>query len=89
MMFLQKQNNISFVARPSLDAQKNDESIVDCLRNISAELLLSAKLKVPAYHLDFGPSYDGVTIQDKHFSTGPLFNKADKVTSNPSKRRQG
>ena len=89
MMFLQKQNNRLFVVRLSLDAQKNDESIVDCLRNISAELLLSAKLKVPAYHLDFGPSYDGVTIQDNHFSTGPLFKKADKVTSNPSKRRQG
>jgi hypothetical protein len=38
--------------------------IVDCLRGISAERLLSAKLEVPSFHLDFGPSYDGVTVKD-------------------------
>jgi hypothetical protein len=37
---------------------------VDCLRGISAERLLSAKLEVPSFHLDFGPSYDGVTVKD-------------------------
>ena len=38
--------------------------IVDCLRGISAERLLAAKLDVPSFHLDFGPSFDGVTVKD-------------------------
>lgn len=38
--------------------------IVNCLRTISAERLLGAKLNVPSFHLEFGPSFDGITIKD-------------------------
>ena len=49
------------------DLRNEHEKIVDCLRNITAEELLSAKLSVPSFHLDFGPSFDGVTIRDNFY----------------------
>ena len=42
----------------------SDFQIVDCLRAISSERLISAKLEVPSFHVDFGPSFDGVTVKD-------------------------
>lgn len=46
-----------------LTSTRNEE-IVKCLREVSVERLLTAKLSVPSFHLDFGPSFDGVTIKD-------------------------
>ena len=46
------------------DLTNDHGKIVDCLRNISAARLMAAKLNVPSFHLDFGPSFDGVTIKN-------------------------
>ena len=45
-------------------SSSNNDQIVKCLREVPVEQLLSAKLSVPSFHLDFGPSFDGVTIKD-------------------------
>jgi hypothetical protein len=37
---------------------------VCAFRSVPASQLVSAKLRVPSFHLDFGPSFDGVTIKD-------------------------
>ena len=46
------------------DLTNEHGKIVDCLRNISAARLMATKLNVPSFHLDFGPSFDGVTIKN-------------------------
>ena len=33
-------------------------------RSVPAEELVAAKLRVPSFHEDFGPSFDGVTVKD-------------------------
>ena len=33
-------------------------------RAVPAEELVAAKLRVPSFHQDFGPSFDGVTVKD-------------------------
>jgi len=46
------------------DLTNEHGKIIDCLRNISAEQLMSAHLNTPSFHEDFGPSFDGVTIKN-------------------------
>ena len=46
------------------DLTNEHGKVVDCLRNVTAEKLMSAQLNVPSFHLDFGPSFDGVTIKN-------------------------
>nr|XP_040566770.1 neuroligin-1-like [Lepeophtheirus salmonis] len=41
-----------------------NNDIISCLRKKSAEDLMAIDLNVPSFHLDFGPSFDGVTIKD-------------------------
>ena len=45
-------------------AKEEEERLINCLRTIPAEKLLRVTLRVPSFHLDFGPSFDGVTIKD-------------------------
>ena len=33
-------------------------------RGVPAEELVAAKLRVPSFHQDFGPSFDGVTVKN-------------------------
>ena len=40
------------------------------LRSVPAEELVAAKLRVPSFHQDFGPSFDGVTIKDDNSPGG-------------------
>ncbi|XP_059081378.1 neuroligin-4, Y-linked-like [Tigriopus californicus] len=47
-----------------IDLTNDHEEIVTCLRGIPMEQLIHAKLRVPSFHLEFGPSFDGVTIKD-------------------------
>ena len=35
-----------------------------CFRAVPAEELVAAKLRVPSFHQDFGPSFDGVTVKN-------------------------
>ena len=46
------------------DLTNEHGKIIDCLRNISADQLMSAHLNTPSFHEDFGPSFDGVTIKN-------------------------
>lgn len=45
------------------DLIKNHETIVDCLRDVSLDELLSADIQPPSFLSAFGPSVDGVTIR--------------------------
>ena len=46
------------------DLTNEHGKIVDCLRNVSADQLMSTDLNIPSFHVDFGPSFDGVTIKN-------------------------
>ena len=54
---------------PVVELTNDHERIVDCLRGVGADRLMSAKVNVPAFQPDFGPSLDGVTVRDNFFSS--------------------
>ncbi|KOB65814.1 Neuroligin-3, partial [Operophtera brumata] len=45
------------------DIVKDHELIVDCLREVSLEELMSADISTPSYLTAFGPSVDGVVVK--------------------------
>lgn len=45
------------------DIVKDHELIVDCLREIALEELMSAEISTPSYLTAFGPSVDGVVVK--------------------------
>ena len=45
-------------------AKEDEEWLVRCLRSVSPERLMAARIAVPSFHLDFGPSFDGVVVKD-------------------------
>ena len=57
---------------PVVELNNDHERIFDCLRNVSADRLMSAKVKAPNFQPEFGPSFDGVTIRDHdiYYSNG-------------------
>ncbi|XP_050539914.1 neuroligin-4, Y-linked-like [Daktulosphaira vitifoliae] len=58
---LAKQVNCSFDG-----SDNNPEPIVDCLRDISLDQLMSAAIALPTYLSAFGPSVDGVVIKSNY-----------------------
>ncbi len=63
----------SFNCSVPSDLRKDHDRIADCLRGVPAERLLVASEAaarstmmppVSSFHLDFGPSFDGVTVKD-------------------------
>ena len=53
----------TFVTNPVKNA-KLSFCLSSCRRAVPAEELVSAKLRVPSFHQDFGPSFDGVTVKN-------------------------
>lgn len=45
------------------DIVKDHELIVDCLREVALEELMSAEISTPSYLTAFGPSVDGVVVK--------------------------
>lgn len=56
---LAKQSNCSLPE----DIVKDHELIVDCLREVSLDELMSADINTPSYLTAFGPSVDGVVVK--------------------------
>ncbi|XP_055695140.1 neuroligin-4, Y-linked-like isoform X1 [Lutzomyia longipalpis] len=71
------------------DLIKNHEQIVDCLREIPLEDLLSVNIQAPSYLSAFGPSVDGVVIRTGLSNQDPdeLLSAGTSKRSHDSHRR--